>query len=330
MMQHIRGPLMAATVVAVMTFGIAGCGSDDPTSVDDSNVSTVPALSEIVAAVSLSTTQAGVIETALGDWRQAEANASPRRFAGRDGDFDPERRAERHRPMMDFVAMVAPSLDSGQLKDLAQFLVQHRERHRSRLGGETGERHGGFDDGRIAEELGLTVEQREAMTALRKETHDAAREIHQKFRNGNITKAELNQALVELHAKARQRLGEILTEEQLARFEEWRRERMKQRIERQLKHLGRRLEERVQWLTKVLGLTDDQSQQVTTVLETSIAERKTVLELLRDGDITREEVHTQMLDIREATMEALGQILTEEQAERLDAVRLLQPRGPRH
>jgi Spy/CpxP family protein refolding chaperone len=310
-----------------MGLAVAGCNSDDPTSVENSNVSTVPDLSEILAAVSLDAAQTDVLTAALGEWRKAEP---AKRFGRRgSGDFNPERMADMHRPLMNFVASVAPSLDNDQLADLAEFLVQHREQRRERM--RRHQRDGNhFGRGKLAEELGLDQEQIEAMKALRTETREAARELREKFKNGEIMEDELAEAMTSLRAQKQAKLAEILTEEQLALFEEKRQERMQKMIERRLEHMGQRIAERVEWLTIVLGLVDDQPAQIRTALEASVADRKSVLEALRDGNITREEAHTQMREIKDATAEAISSILTDEQAERLQAVRSLHPRKPKH
>jgi hypothetical protein len=80
----------------------------------------------------------------------------------------------------------------------------------------------------------------------------------------------------------------------------------------------------------VLGLSDDQSAQVTSILEASVAQRRAVLEALAAGTIEIEDALYQGYVIAQDTDAAIRAVLTPDQVTVFDALKKLLPghRGP--
>jgi hypothetical protein len=324
-MSYRQNTRIGSIIVVAMATVLAGCGSEEPVATtaaaNDAVTASVPTFSEIQAAVSLDDEDAALVKSALGEWREAAAE-----------DVSDAEPFARPRPAMDFVAAVAPSFDNAQLEDLVAFLVAYRESH---MRGQRSDGQGDRDrdrlriHDRLKELLGLSANQTAAMQALHQETRARARELHQAFRQGSITEEQMDERMQALHAAQREKLAEILTADQLAKFDALREEHRARRIERRAERVELRTERHAQWLGVVLGLSDAQKAQVQTALS-SLADKQTaLLESARGGDVERAEVRLQMRAEREACSKALDDILTDEQSARWRIVRQLHPRGPR-
>jgi Spy/CpxP family protein refolding chaperone len=302
----------------------AGCGSEEPvaTAASDTGIAAVPSFSEIEATVSLDADDAAVVKDALAQWRKAAADASD---AGR---------MERHRAGMNFVATVAPSLDNAQLEDFVDFLVAYRESHMGDQGGRfqgRGERDRDRDRDRLrdetCEQLGLTAEQKAAVQALHQQTREKMREQHQAFRNGSITEEQLDQAIDALRAAQREKLAGVLSPEQMEKFDALREQHREQRMERRGDRRDAAASRHAEWLTTALAL---EAGQATRVRETINASTSRQGELPGSGSADRDQIRLRLRDERAACDQALREILTAAQWERLQSRRRLHPRGPHH
>jgi hypothetical protein len=327
---------VALAVLAMGTLALSGCRDEDSVSAVGTSDSplvatTTPTLAEVQGAVTLTGEQAETVEAALRQWRASViAKEQARRVA--DGDTEP-RRFRGSRPgahIHDFVAAVAPSLDTEQLEKLVVFLADHRDRQmaqrRELMKERKGKRGRGFDGG---EALGLDEEQKAALAAAREETRAAMRELHEEFRNGEISEEEMFEQASALHDAMREKLADILTEEQLAKWTERREARMTRMLERRLEHLGDNVDRRVEFLTAVLGLSGEVSAQLRAALEAAIPQERAILESLREGTITRTEAREKTRALRAATHEAMEALFIGEQLDRLAALEPIMRRGRR-
>ncbi|MFC1572719.1 Spy/CpxP family protein refolding chaperone [Candidatus Eisenbacteria bacterium] len=323
-----------------------------------------PTLAEIADEVSLRADQETKMAAALESWRTAAesraAIAGEERRSGRPGGrrdgsqrggpahghgphgrFQPAGGGER--PLFTFIEVSADILDTDQFVNLLRYLGERQEAHqemcaerRSEYRGRRGMDHGGaghagmdrgprFDE--LADELGLTEEQRAAIQEARTEMREARKALHDEFAGGEFTD-ELRDRMKEIREQFQAKLESILTAEQLAQLEELRNERRVERWEERLASFDERDGRHVEFLTTVLDLTDTQVEQLTAITENAHARARAILEGLIAGSITMEDAHTQRAAIHEETEAAIRAILTPEQIEIFDALRNL--RSHRH
>lgn len=91
---------------------------------------------------------------------------------------------------------------------------------------------------RVAEELGLDDTQREQFATIMREQHQQVREMRRSMRDQGIKRdsEEARAHREAMHAQVRERLGTVLTAEQLERFDALRHERMQRKLERRERH----------------------------------------------------------------------------------------------
>jgi Spy/CpxP family protein refolding chaperone len=178
-------------------------------------------------------------------------------------------------------------------------------------------------------ELDLTPEQQEALTALLETHRETMRGLREDLRAGSITREEFHAAALEQREALEAEVREILTDEQEARLEELRCERRAERAAEQLERLGDHLEVKIDFLTRVLALDEAQQTELRSILEGSLDRMRDLLEQVQACTLSREEAREARAEIRDETAAAIGAILTEEQAQRFDALReLMHGRGP--
>jgi Spy/CpxP family protein refolding chaperone len=161
--------------------------------------------------------------------------------------------------------------------------------------------------------------------------HTAMRELHDQLEAGSITLEEFRTAAAEQREQFESQVREILTEEQYARLEELRCERQAEAAARRLERLDESLECRLDLLTRMLELTEEQVLQVRTILTDANGQWEELLGRVLECEITRQEARQEGHSIMSAATEAIRAVLTEEQRERFDALHELLARhhGPR-
>ena len=331
MKTNLRNYLATVAVAALLAGVLAGCNGETvtaDTSVDDPLAP--PAFTEIAAAVSLDALQGETIKAALAEWREASASQVGRRQRGAEGMRGP---GQGHNAlMMEFVADVAPDLDTAQLASLVSFISDHQESRMEKMWQKREGRRGmGRHGGGHLSALDLTGEQQAAMKEAREATRNAMRALHDQLRDGAITEDELRAQKQAVRDAMHETIAGILTEEQLAKLEEIRAERRTARLEQRLENLGSRIDQRLDFITRVLDLTEEQQLAIRGIMETSIEEKKAILESILAGDVTHDDGRTALHELRTKTRDAVKAELTDEQLERLEAVRALRMmRGRRH
>jgi hypothetical protein len=310
----------AVALIALGVAALGGCRSEGAVAAGATSseaTAFVPTLSQVAKAVSLNDDEEKVVSAALTEWRETVAERTDKPFRG-------------YRAGMEFVADVAPTLDNEQISDLVEFLGEYRDEHRKDMKPAfRGKRHGSARHEKIAEELGLSVVQKKEMKSLHSETRKAMREQREAFEAGKITEAQMKETARAVHEAQKEKVTDILTEEQLSKMEDMREEHRTQRIDRRIEHMDERVDARVEWLTAVLELTADQRASLDAALEASAAERKAALEAARDGSASRKEARVELREHHESMVKTLEGILSPEQSERLEIVKRLHPRETR-
>jgi hypothetical protein len=316
--------IFVAGMIATLAIAGTGCSSGDTVAADDASstatVAAVPAFSEIQKAVTLDDADAAIVKTALATWQKSAASAST------DSPF------ERHQAGMDFIASVAPSLDNSQLSSLVDFLAAFRDQQMKAVRKTSRERRGnGLDrEAKLVASLGLSADQQTAVDALHADMRTQMQALHASIQDGSVTKDQIADKMRALHDTAHTKLATILTPDQLAKFDAAHKDRMNTVLDRRIEHLNDRTETHVTWLATVLGLDASQTSQLKTALQATTAKQKAALEGVREGTLARDASRLQMHETHDAMKQALEGVLTQEQSERLDIIRRLQPRGPRN
>lgn len=358
--------LLLAGFVTVSLFGTGCDDSDDATL--DSVVTPLatetgelamgpPTVDELQARLGLSQDQVEALTPLIADW-QSQHEARRNRMGSREGrgprfghgseDVNP--------PHMAFLGGSVEVLSREQFLEMLEFLTEKRDAARERRGelgrGRGSGPHGGFGrdcegmppgrhgprdgqrhgpGGGLADELGLTDEQKEELHEAMREHREARRELMQGFHEETVTVDALRSGLKELQEDFETKIGTILDADQLAAFNEHRETRRTERLERQLERISSRDgSRRIEFLTKVLGLDDSQVAQLEEIVSSAHAEAQELLERAIAGDIDDVDAFVDRILLRQETAESIRGILNEEQAEIFDALRELHPRHGRH
>ncbi len=352
-----QGTLAGMLLLGVMLAAgwLSGCGETDdagragqlftPETGGSDLAALLPTMDEVDATLALSAEQREQLKDALSDFRTT--------MHERIGDLQRGRRSDdwqagRGRPDMEGATMAllteaAAVLDQEQLLKLIGLLTERQERISERLDamcerlGQMRGRHGHRRSGgegpqekrleELTEALGLTSEQRSAVEALFEERREAMRELHETL-GEDATREEIRAQMASLREEYRDRLAEILTPEQQAQLEEMRNERHREAIERRLAGLEEQFAHRLEFLTILLELNAEQIAQAETILADARSQITAVLQEQLDGTLDWSDAHEAVREIREASMIALRGLLTEEQAEILDALHGLREATP--
>lgn len=327
----------------VFTLGLilGGCSDDtvEPVIMEDTSISsmlTPPTLAEIQNAVSLNASQLSVIGHELALWKSENENQDGSSRMMESEQYFEMATGRQPGLMINFVARVAPSLETPELDSLVEFLVNHRRagmnNHRegsNGQGGYQGRRPGGHPDeshGGPFAELGLTSNQVQALRNLRVEQLNGFHSLLEQFANDTITEEEFFEQAQALRQSNLALLSEILTEDQLATLEEMREERQTARINRKLENLTNGMDQRLDRLTLILELSDDQQNQIQSILETSLPGQEAILNGILNGEVDFEDGREQLTEIAQTNQIAVRALLTEAQLERLAAIHPLFPR----
>ncbi len=321
-------------VLAVALFALGGCLQSSTEVGDAPSSSTdepIPTMDLIRSQVSMSDAQAEALKTPWTAWARAE----------RTRDETPD-----VSPSLEFLGASAEILDRRQLRTLVGVLAEHRQLRRGdgngpradgpHANGRFGRRghRGGFDGPRDGSgpwaDLELTEEQREAIAAERATLHETLQPLRAQLKDGALTREEFHAAASEARETFHAAVLEILTPEQRAQLEQKQRERMIEQLERRLSRDDARSARRLELLAKILGLDEAQVEAIDAVHVEAAAQRTAVLNALRDGSMTPADARAELRNVREATHAAVVAELTEEQAELLEQLRAMHPRGRRH
>jgi hypothetical protein len=178
---------------------------------------------------------------------------------------------------------------------------------------------------RLDRELDLSDEQFEQAREALRASADSFHELRVAFVEGELTAEELRDQSTEIRIELEGQLQTILRQEQYERLQEILAEHRTKMAERLLSHLAERVDRRVSFLTRILDLSDTQAQEAKDILEGFLPQRQNLLEAIRDGEIEIEDALYEGYLIAEETAEELRRILTAEQLEHFEAIRILLP-----
>jgi len=366
-----RWDLLAILVAGIAVFSLAltGCGETEAQSGAESTVAPrtaamttdvpgPPTLEELQATLELTAEQSAALSVPLSEWQDAAAARQAGRAERRsqrqrgqghaDGGAHTERRAARmseggESPMLTFVTESATVLEHDQYVQLITYLGERRDAHResfdpSDRGGGQGRGHGRGKAGMgMMRALDLTTDQRDQLHDAMGPMRESGREAREAHANGTISAEALRDRMSEARQAMESALNTILTDEQLARRQELMTERHQKMSERKLEHQEDRVSSRVERLTELLQLTDDQQAGLRDALAGFEPRSRALITALGNGEMAPEEAHYEMTKIREETTTAIRALLTPEQIEIFDALETLKPgpgagpgrRGPR-
>jgi len=151
----------------------------------------------------------------------------------------------------------------------------------------------------------LTDEQQDALRAIHEDFRSKMKSLRDEHEAGAITDEELLSEIRSIHDAMRTELDAVLTEEQKAALEEFRREK-----EAEFQAFR---EEVNDVRDGVLGLTDDESEAFDAIMSDQLSAREVLFEQFQAGDLTITEFQSEVEALNEARNEALEALLSETQ-----------------
>jgi Spy/CpxP family protein refolding chaperone len=335
---------IAALIVTPIIFG--GCQSSDSStdglglasSADVQGVEPLT-LGAVTAKVALTSAQESRMTTALQTYNQ---ECETRRAARSEGN----RRAAQamgggESPLMNLIEECSDFLEPDQIVALATVISKQRASARKQRAGRTdrpgrgmrGEGKGHGFRGQMLDSLTVQLDLTEEQVQAIRELHESTREDFQMNREGTQQRGRRGFSKGEgpgyFHEQMREELAKILTEAQLQKLDDLQEARRSERQGRMQELVPERMENRVDFLVKVLKLDGDQKSQLEAILNAAQEERQQIHESIADGTLDREEIREQMPQLREQTESEIRDLLTDEQTVLFDALQDLLPHGAR-
>jgi predicted transcriptional regulator len=177
----------------------------------------------------------------------------------------------------------------------------------------------------LTDRLALTDDQVEAIQPIIEEKVQRMNEVRElRGTDRQAARAEMQK----LRWDTEQKLNEILTDEQIDKYLEYRQEQRgkagigKSRGGRMGKGFNRTPEEVIERMTYRLDLTEEQAADIEPIIEESLEKKRQVYNEYRDqGQSTRQSMRGEMQAIGDETQAQLSTILTDEQMETLRTIR---------
>lgn len=358
-----RVPLLILSVTALALLGWSGAGCDNETSAvapgDEavsgsdqgvgSGLGSLPSLTlgDLPDELNLTAEQADKMKTALarleserktrheamqaerprgkrGDRRGGPGREGSRR--GGPGAFGPAGPGDRERPMITFLEDASKALSTDQFVVLAGFLAERRAQMQPRTEAMV---NGMLDriPRQAARFLDLTDEQQESLRSALIQHGEEMRSVWASLEAGTTSAEQARDQAKAIRVAMKSEVQSILTEDQWARIENFRKDRRAEHIDNRIERLEDNLERRAESTSRILGLTSEQEDSVEQILAATLPARQTVMERVKAGTIEPEDA---AFDVYQIEKNAAGQIralLTPEQARRFDAMAKLLPRG---
>jgi len=315
------------TAAAIFLIALAGCQTSDSTTqttAPESSSAAGPAmalltLADVQAKISLNDEATTKMTAALDKWRQGNELALLDRAMGKGRG--PWMGGEEEPPVHTFLMESSTFLSTDEMVTLVTLIAEEREEQvkqfaENRCGMRDGDgpRHGWRGKGALrdslCEDLNLTEAQKQAIEGA----HDALRdEFEPGERRTNVREA--------MHEK----LKEILTPEQLATLESKHSERRTEMAERVQEHVAETAGRRIEFLSAVLKLSDDQKARVEQIWQSSAEERQALRKSFVDDSAERGEMRDKMQSLREEATTSVRAVLTADQAKLFDALEDMRP-----
>lgn len=328
---------------------LGGCQDDGDVAapdLDTTNVQaagmTLPDASELSQELGADQEQSENLAAALSRWENTLEKSGP----------DVEAGTPPPSPMMGFLAEVSTFLDHEQKLELVQILSEQREQWRqdraqrrdgSGRGKMRGAGHGPRGDrvrgqsrllGEFADELDLTAEQKEQLETLQAEMREQMLELRGDRPRGGGPSEEMREQAAALREEHREKVQEILTEQQLERLQELREQRRSERGAERQERREARAARQLENLSVILDLSDEQKSSIEEIMSAQQAKIEEIREGFRaeyhDGPRrpsreVRESHRALFDDIREEGRAQVRELLDQEQQELFDALEELRP-----
>ena len=173
---------------------------------------------------------------------------------------------------------------------------------------------------RLKDRLDLTEEQVEAIRPIIEEKVQMRNELREEY---GTDRRAIRTEMQELKRSTELKLGDVLTEEQMEKYQELRQERREQ-MQRGKKRGGRRQgainkspEQVISRLTERLELTEDQVTAITPIIEKNVEQRREIFDSYKgEGRQLKDSMRNEMQTIGEETETQLSSVLTDEQMEK--------------
>ena len=338
--------MIAILIVPVM---IGGCqGSDN--SGDELGLSSSADVTGVIEPLTLAAVKAKVTLTAAQEMRMTAALAtynqerSARRVArseGGEGSLATRAVGGTEPPLMGLLKDCAGFLERVQLGELVALIKEQHASARAEWEKRTdrpgpGMRAGGPGHGfrgpmldSLAVQLGLTDEQIQALQKL----HESMREEFQMRRDGAEDSGRKgfppDDGAPDFQLAMREELAKILTAEQLQRLDSLHESRRAERHDAMQGIAQEHMENRVDFLVKVLKLDANQQTKLESILTASLEQRQQMRESIANGTVDRKEARDQMPQLKEQTESEIRDLLSDEQIVLFDALQDLLPHGSR-
>ena len=326
----------AAALALALLFVGSGCDQADETALagptsPEAEMTALPAgftLQDLPADLALTADQSSAIQSAIARMNSARTARWAEHRAKRDRDrLDVSSAAEP--PFFAFLEDASRILSTDQFVKLTQFLSERRTERVSEFArrgiGPEGRRGAREHMDRFGRQLGLSpAEGRELRSKLREmgqQLRDLAREVEA----GAITPEAARDRAKQIREDMRASAGEVLSPEQIAKFEQRRNARRAEIAERRLADLPARLDRRAEFLGRVLSLDATQLSGVRAAFNESIEARRANLEQAKSGAVAPEEAMYQAWVTERATADKVRSLLSTEQAVKFDALTKLLP-----
>ncbi len=338
------GQFSAGILFLVLATGLimSGCNDDEATFSDimgtspaeapASSAVSPPDWSELQKAVPLTTAQVEPMKNSYESWQSNDSH--------REGTMDFLQQSQNVLEREQFLALVTYLGDrtEREREDRRAAMANRSGRERGPRGGDRhGDRERGHDGnageslGEMAEELGLTAEQKDRIQAMFASHREEVEALRGQLQAGALTHDEYRAAHDALRARNHEAIVSVLTEEQATAFAASRAE---HRVERMQEHLERFDESahgdrKLAFLTDVLDLDDGQAAELASLFAEQHAARRARLEEAiasagnDQGPRDRGEHREEMRAAHEAMNDAIESLLNADQLEVYDALQML-------
>lgn len=159
---------------------------------------------------------------------------------------------------------------------------------------------------RLQDALGLTDDQVTDIEAIIDASRALRDPIIEQVRDGSLARADAKDQLKAIREDTRAQINGILTDDQIALFEELR------------ANHGRQFNRRS--VVDFLGLTDDQATQFESIMQSFRDQIMVLREQVEAENLTRDEAREQIKALRETELEELSAVLNEEQLAKFSRV----------
>ncbi len=230
-------------------------------------------------------------------------------------------------PMIGFLEKASPILSADQFVTLVDFLADRRTEMRPGAEALPAPLEGPFGLW-AARRLELTESQQEQLKPLLATFGEGMRRIRADSEAGTATPEQARDRAKDLRRSLEQGAQRILTPEQWREVKEFRETSRDRASTRRLDGQARHVDHITGIYLRVLGLDETKATRVREIMAATIPERRVVAERQVQGILEPEDFAYELQAIEKNAARQVREVLTPDQAKRLDALIALLPHGP--